>query len=535
MSHPLLRVLDSPFAFRSSATYLKVRGWLWILAPLLLGLAYGQRALFCSNQHTKFVIGLAQAGYGYLNEDWFASTTDPFPIFSALVAFLWRTFGPLSFYGLFVLLVALSMGSALAIADRLLPQENHKTLLPLFGVLFFLLHAHPIRCRIHEYFPGGFGQQYLLGAYLEPAGFGVMAFLGVAFYLHRFYLLASLSTALAAVFHPAYLIPASIFVLTFFLASLTASNLPSSRLRTLIVNSLGLLLFLMVVMPITLYLNQPFGSTNPTLHQEALAALVHERIPQHAWIQHWPLGQSLAVSILILGGVVSAWNTPMRLLLSVPTLVTALTIFVAWLYPNDRLAMVAPWRLSVFLTPLSVIVILLQGSRSLSRVVSRSGIEMWRGKLFCLIGMVGFALYGIAATCQDRFEQDRDPAQPLYTFVRSIARSGQVYLVPLQMCAFRLETGSPVVVTWKSHPTRAEEFWEWRKRVKDVQAFYTASAEERARLLPHLCQKYGVTHLVLPASEVEWSHSLGKCLFHDAAFLLLEVRGGKARREHGEE
>ncbi|MCK4727086.1 MAG: hypothetical protein KAT29_14840, partial [Anaerolineales bacterium] len=50
-------------------------------------LVYAQSPLFTSNQNQYFLHGLANAGYGLLNEDWLANTLDPTPVFSLLVEY----------------------------------------------------------------------------------------------------------------------------------------------------------------------------------------------------------------------------------------------------------------------------------------------------------------------------------------------------------------------------------------------------------------------------------------------------------------
>src|SRR5438105_6292167 len=72
-----------------------VRSLFWAAA---FALAYGQAPLYYSNQNQYFLHGLADAGYGSLNEDWLAQTGDPTPIFSALVTVTVRYFHPWMFY-----------------------------------------------------------------------------------------------------------------------------------------------------------------------------------------------------------------------------------------------------------------------------------------------------------------------------------------------------------------------------------------------------------------------------------------------------
>src|SRR5260370_42143466 len=59
----------------------------WVSA---FALAYTQSPLFFSNQNQYFVHGLAEGGFGFLNQDWLATTADPTPVFSAIIAFSYR-------------------------------------------------------------------------------------------------------------------------------------------------------------------------------------------------------------------------------------------------------------------------------------------------------------------------------------------------------------------------------------------------------------------------------------------------------------
>jgi len=57
----------------------------FVIITLIFGLAYRQAPIYQSNQHTKFLHGLAKADYGYLKNDWLSRTVDPLPEFSFLV------------------------------------------------------------------------------------------------------------------------------------------------------------------------------------------------------------------------------------------------------------------------------------------------------------------------------------------------------------------------------------------------------------------------------------------------------------------
>jgi hypothetical protein len=85
-------------------------------------------------------------------------------------------------------------------------------------------------------------------------------------------------------------------------------------------------------------------------------------------------------------------------------------------------------------------------------------------------------------------------------FAKSHATENQLYLVPVGEFGFRLKTGIPVFVTFKTHPYKDVEVLEWRKRVDLASAFYNglnASGAQSTSLL----DSYGVTHVLLPAQS----------------------------------
>ena len=78
----------------TTETEKKIPAGRWLLLyGILFGLSYPQEALFSSNQNTKFITGLARAGYGDIAADWMARITDPFPLFSHLLQWQYQLLG----------------------------------------------------------------------------------------------------------------------------------------------------------------------------------------------------------------------------------------------------------------------------------------------------------------------------------------------------------------------------------------------------------------------------------------------------------
>src|SRR3954470_9764028 len=57
-----------------------------ILLAVAFAVAHTQSPLYFSNQNQYLLHGAAWGGHGHLANDWLASTRDPTPLFSALVA-----------------------------------------------------------------------------------------------------------------------------------------------------------------------------------------------------------------------------------------------------------------------------------------------------------------------------------------------------------------------------------------------------------------------------------------------------------------
>src|SRR6478752_583413 len=76
-----------------------------ILLAVAFAVAHTQSPLYYSNQNQYFLHGLAAGGHGHLSHDWLANTTDPTPVFSALVAAGYRYLGEWVFQAAFFLLL----------------------------------------------------------------------------------------------------------------------------------------------------------------------------------------------------------------------------------------------------------------------------------------------------------------------------------------------------------------------------------------------------------------------------------------------
>src|SRR5262245_38533871 len=206
-SAPALPRTPLVFAARSAATFL--------LLALVFGLAYTQAPLYYSNQNQYYLHGLAAAHRGHLDEDWLANTTDPTPVFSALVKVTSRYFHEYLFYVYYILIFGLYCRTLLGVFDLLTEEKLGRTarmvfltvLVAIHAGLFRMLSARAFGIDYPWYFQSGLAAQYVLGFGLQPSVAGVFLLTAIVAFLRERPFAAAVWIGLAAAFHATYLLP----------------------------------------------------------------------------------------------------------------------------------------------------------------------------------------------------------------------------------------------------------------------------------------------------------------------------------------
>ena len=451
---------------------------------VLMALALPTEPLFSDNQNTKFLHGLAAAGYGQLDADWQANTRNVLVLFTALVAGVARGIGLWAFY---LLQVAVSVGLAAALLawHRRIASDagfGAGTWVPVLLALV-LLHSNQGTAELFE----GVAKQQIAGRVLEPANIGVLLVAG-AFALHaRRLTIGAFALATAGAVHPAYALPAAVLLT----AGLVAYGREMPRRSVVLSASVGfggLALNALVV-------SYRFPPTSPELAMEAARILTEIRIPHHSELARWFDVDAAAKLALVLGAVALTRKRPLGRFLAI-SLVVTVALSLATLAPGTApLRLVAPWRTSVALVPIALVVVLTYGLAWLVPRLRRPRRWAW-GVALVTAAVVTF---NVAEKARAYLEPER-PAH--HAWVREHGRAGDVFLTPVGDQDFRLATGIPQYVSFKSHPYQDVEVLEWHRRVelaREVQAAPAASCPQLRRA----GERAGVTHVVWPRGRVE--------------------------------
>lgn len=486
---------------------------------VLLSLVYGQSPLYTSNQNQYFLHGAAQAGIGLLAEDWLANTVDSVPVFTSLLTLTYRYLHEFLFYLYFALLCAVYLYSILRILHpHASPPDPTRRLITL--TLLLGLHSAALRFVLARglgegwayLFDGGVAGQRLLGTVLQPSVFGVFLLLSVALFLERRPWAAALALAVAATFHPTYLLTAGLLMLAY----LWVTWKERRALRPVLTIGLPALV---LVLPIALYVFTALGPTSAQISAQAQEILVEERIPHHAVVARWLDSPTVVKLALISGALVLARRTRLFPILLIPLLLGVALTVVQVLIDSNTLALLFPWRISALLVPIAAAVL---ADWAAGRLIPWAERRARAIRILCVTTISLLTLAGVARFVLDVREMRADPAAPLMAYIRETRAPGQVYLIPPDLQQFRLQAGAPAFVDLKSIPYLDVEVVEWFTRMRIEGWIYRDRPEEvDCTLFDRLREEYGVTHAVLDRDLFALScPALGTPTYADGAYAI---------------
>jgi hypothetical protein len=522
--------LESKCAFGILSEMAVSRRTFWLLiGAILFALAHTQSPLYWSNQNQYFLHGLAQAGVGFLDQDWLANTADPTPVFSAFVHVVYRFAHESIYHVAYALILGVYFISLMSLA-AVVPHGPRSPLGQLrLGVGLIAVHAAIARWASVQlvgvdcpwFLQAGVAGQYVLGPGLQPSVFGIFLIAAISAFAHDRLALTVICTAFACTFHPTYLLHAALLTLGF-LHVLWWSN----RRRACVFFGVAIVL---AVLPIAAYSIIRFRPTSLEMFSLAQQILVDFRIPHHTLVSQWLDWIAVAQMLWIAQAIVMMRNS--RLF---PVLLTAysgsLLLSAAQVFTMNRtLALIFPWRMTAVLMPVATTIML---SRAITwfhpNDAEESGEPLRLNRPAPIVlGILVVAITGLSiwvpATGRAYYSPSNEEA--LYSFVREHKQAGDVFLlpvsipiladgergsrsstfvverddddptlIPIDLQRFRLTTGAPIYVDFKSIPYKDEEVIAWRLRLQ--QSGWWRTRTEAASL-----RQYSITHVVTPADR----------------------------------
>lgn len=484
--------------------------WPWssrlltLAVMLAFALAYSQAALFTSNQNQYLLHGAAEAGVGSLENDWLANTADPTPVFSFLVRLTFLLRLPFLFNIYYIVLLGLYLYSIWGLLlETLKPEWTRLQSLVVFTLLI-AAHSFALRFGLSRILgqewrfilEGGVAGQRLLGTVFQPSTFGVLFLFGILLYLKGKKPSAVFSVAIAATVHPTYLLSAGLVTAGLMFDTLIEERSWRKPFR------LGLLALLMVL-PILLYTWINFQPTSERLTELATQILVEERIPNHILLEEWLGTPVLFQSMLVFASIaVFRQRSIARIMVVIATAIFVLTLF-QFETGNQRLALLFPWRPSALLVPLASTLLIGAAADLLFSRTSNFG-DSHRHPIIVSSSTIILllAVLGVGSYIYDLRGKLSDSARPMYEFISANHNPADRFFIPPKLQDFRLATGAPILVDFKSIPYVDTEVIEWYERLRIAQNFYRDSLyESQCYQIDKAISIGAVNHAVLSADQ----------------------------------
>ncbi len=512
----------------------RFQSWSAAFVVLLLICAYvGSTAtgpLFTGNQNTYFPHGLARAGYFLLGNDFFARTTDPFPLFSSLVAHTHRWLGDGFFHLYLAILQATFLVGLLGISSHFTRTSTTSTE-SLATATAFIWSTSVLASKGHAllgFSPAvvagsGLAQQSTPGSVFQPSSFGALLAFAVWLFLAGRRNAAAVAVAVAVAFHPTYAIAGASLVTAF----MTIAFLERRRPREpLIIGGVALAL----VLPVVAYGAIHFAPTSEQTWLEATRYLARVRIPHHTQLLS-TLGVNSVLQLSLVGtAIVIAMRAHARngLLLLIPAAIATLLTALQLALGSDTLALLFPWRTSVLLVPVSFVIVVQSLARwAFARWPRDSKTLRALIATLCILSLLPPTLYGVTITERRFAHRETGELAALTGYVRRHMRAGDQYLVPLGLKEFRLRSGAPTFVDWKSHPLKDSEVLEWRRRIRLARRAYRF--DYQCKVIGHLRGRAELTHVVVRSDRLQPHCTLLREVYRNPRYVLYAVDRAPAR------
>jgi hypothetical protein len=346
---------------------------------------------------------------------------------------------------------------------------------------------------------GGVAKQYLLGPALEPQSFGVFFLLAVVLFLRRRTEAALWLTSVPAIIHPGYVVPSGALILAFLAAAWLDPDRTRRPRHAVAIASLAAAAASMA------YLGWMILPTSAESWHQANEILAKIRIPRHAVPAHWfdfDAGAKIVGCILVLWLVRKRSPDLFWIIAFCFATAVSLTLLAAALDSNE-LGMISPWRISVYLVPLGLAVLIGRAVvASLEGEASR--LKKSAGAALALL-VAAVTIYGVLG----KLERYRPGGEPTHVaYMRGDGDAETLYLTSPDDMNIRLKSGLPQLVSWKTHPYKDVEVLEWYRRYLLAERVFRGAAIDCAAL-DEAIDAYGVTHLLFddPAKTVNCSQA----------------------------
>ena len=393
-------------------------------------------------------------------------------------------------------------------------------------VVVFITHSAALRYLLINslgnswgyLFDGGFASQRMLGPVFQPASFGVLLLLATYLFIIKKPYFSAILVSIASVFHPSIIHLSATLIVAFVIIIILEEG---NYKKGILVGFTSLV----TIFPIVIYLYKLISPSSTEISMYVNEMLVNFRNPHHAIPAVWFDLTSAIKIIIIIGAIYALRNSKKVWLLIIPFLTMVIITSVQIFSGSDQLALLYPWRISVYLVPVSSAILF---GKLIKIIYKKYNDQVGQNRKLINNGMALIVLILVVTgglkfftAYQTRVNSDE---QKIFNFIWKNKKPGQVYMIPIEMESFRLETGAAAFVDFKSVPTKDADVVDWLARNFQVQIFTRRNeGVDVCYQLERLSIEFGVTHVIQTKFVPEVDCPNAEEIYQDDKYLMYGI------------
>ncbi len=417
-----------------------------------------------------------------LENDWIANQAHHLPVFVKFNYFLIKFFSSKIIYFMHGVLLALCALYLFLISKNLFPKLETRNL-TIIWFAFFIILFHE-----NSFFSGVAGQSVIDVGY-QPASFGILFFIGIYYFMMKKYFLCILLICLGASFHPTYVLHSGFLVLGI-LSYLILSKNYKNFFKTLIIYSI-------LILPITLFIIINFLTIDKNLIALGQEILL-DRIPHHADIRYWLSYKDLFFFVTYIYALYIVRNKNFFIFFLIFGTCPILVSLIQYFLNINSIALAFPWRSSVFITPISSVIILSSWIEKIKLDIHK--LKIMSFSLLLFTSTFFFIKSHFIKDLNGKFTKKIMLSKEIKNNFDSIER----ILIPTNLDYIRMYTGLPIFINWKHHAFRFDQLIEWRQRMDLANEFYSNTNKETQLLKLKEIQKIeNISHILISKNKLK--------------------------------
>lgn len=474
--------------------------FIYLILSVLFAITIQQFAFYKGNS-LHLLYAIKDFEFNKLQYDWIANQTNHLPLFTYFNNIILKIF-PVNFLHSVHFILLSSCALFLFLICKYIFEDLNKISLSLlwFSLFMFVYHEHSL-------FGGVAGQDVINEGY-QPASYGVLFFIGIYLYLIKKNSYAIFFICLSASFHPSYVLHSG-FLIIGILGYFFFQKEYKKFLKILVLYSI-------LILPITIYVIYNFLLLDNEIILKGQNILL-ERIPHHASIENWFSYKDLISILVYIVSIILVYkNKRIFIPLGIFGFFSISLTLIQFLTEIDSLALTFPWRASVFLMPLSIMIIISYFLKKF--LTNKSNLNLLSSFVFIFIWSFFLINNHFLKDANKDFYKELELTEKININYKSINR----LLIPVNLMNIRMNTGLPIFVDWKHHAFKYNEIIIWKQRLDLVQKFYKTKNYDFQKLnLIEIMKIEKISHILIEKDKLTKN-----CvnLINDDIYALIEVK-----------